>query len=133
MIEQPYRWMTQMISGCGLLPHNRNDYVCIGVIKSAITRSANVNDIPFAWRHSFHEHIIRNTDEKKRCLIETRLIASHFYPPEQDREIVCQSHKRDRYTYCLSAHSSVSCLSPPKGNRSCFVRMGSHRSDDKKW
>ena len=40
--------------------------VCIGGIKSAITRYANLNDIPFAWQPGFHDHIIRNTDELNR-------------------------------------------------------------------
>ena len=37
--------------------------VCMGGIKSAITRYANENNIPFAWQLRFYDHIIRNEHE----------------------------------------------------------------------
>ena len=40
--------------------------VVVGGIKSAITKFANQNAIPFAWQPRFHDHIIRNTDEMNR-------------------------------------------------------------------
>ena len=40
--------------------------VCVGGIKSAVTKYANENKIPFAWQSRFHDRIIRNNDEKQR-------------------------------------------------------------------
>ena len=37
--------------------------VCIGGIKSAVTRFANQNNIAFKWQSRYHDHIIRNSDE----------------------------------------------------------------------
>ena len=37
--------------------------VCMGGIKSASTRYANENNIPFAWQLRFYDHIIRNEHE----------------------------------------------------------------------
>ena len=37
----------------------------IGNFKSAVTRYANKNKIPFAWQTRFHDHIIRNETEMK--------------------------------------------------------------------
>ena len=39
--------------------------VIVGSIKSAVTRYANTNDIPFEWQTRFHDHIIRNSKEYK--------------------------------------------------------------------
>ena len=40
--------------------------IIIGSIKSAITRYANRNNLPFAWQTRFHDRIIRNQDELNR-------------------------------------------------------------------
>ncbi len=40
--------------------------VCVGSIKSAVTKYANENMIPFAWQGRFHDHIIRNRNEMNR-------------------------------------------------------------------
>ena len=40
--------------------------VCIGSIKSAVTKYANENKIPFAWQGRFHDRIIRNRNEMNR-------------------------------------------------------------------
>ena len=40
--------------------------VCIGGIKSAVTRYANGNNIPFAWRERYNDHIIHNQLEMNR-------------------------------------------------------------------
>ena len=37
--------------------------VVVGGIKSAITKFAHAQDIPFEWQTRFHDHIIRGTDE----------------------------------------------------------------------
>ena len=37
--------------------------VVIRGIKSAITKYAHENNIPFAWQSRFHDHIVRNMDE----------------------------------------------------------------------
>ena len=37
--------------------------VCIGGIKSSVTRYANENHITFGWQPRFHDHIIRNPIE----------------------------------------------------------------------
>ena len=45
---------------CGRLSH------IIGQFKSAVTKYANVHDIPFMWQPRFHDHIIRNQFEMNR-------------------------------------------------------------------
>ena len=42
---------------CGRLSH------IIGRFKSAVTRFANQNNIPFKWQSRFHDHIIRNNTD----------------------------------------------------------------------
>lgn len=37
--------------------------VCIGGMKSAVTRFANANGLDFGWQDSFHDHIIRDNNE----------------------------------------------------------------------
>ena len=50
----------------------RRSYCCgrlsriIGQYKSAVTKYANENNIPFAWQPRFHDHIIRNWTEMYR-------------------------------------------------------------------
>ena len=58
--------------------------VVIGGIKSAITRYANENKIPFAWQTRFHDRIIRNQEECNRIAdyIESNIViwtADKFY------------------------------------------------------
>ena len=51
----------QWVSRCkGLLS------VVVGNMKSAITHFANLHNIGFAWQRSYHEHIIRDTDDFNR-------------------------------------------------------------------
>jgi REP element-mobilizing transposase RayT len=40
--------------------------VCIGGIKSAVTKYARQNNINFEWQSRFYDHIIRDTDEMNR-------------------------------------------------------------------
>ena len=40
--------------------------VCIGGIKSSVTRFANEHHIPFQWQKRYHDHIIRNQREMNR-------------------------------------------------------------------
>lgn len=40
--------------------------IMIGGLKRAVTRYANVRGIEFRWQSRFHDHIIRNSDEKNR-------------------------------------------------------------------
>lgn len=40
--------------------------VCMGGLKSAVTKYANINIIDFAWQTRFHDHIIRDTNEMNR-------------------------------------------------------------------
>lgn len=40
--------------------------VCIGGIKSSLTRYAHEHNIPFGWQKRFHDHIIRNQWEMNR-------------------------------------------------------------------
>jgi len=40
--------------------------VVVGNFKSAITHFANIHNIGFAWQRSYHEHIIRDTDDFNR-------------------------------------------------------------------
>ena len=37
--------------------------VCIGGMKSAVTRFANANGLDFGWHESYHDHIIRDINE----------------------------------------------------------------------
>jgi putative transposase len=43
--------------------------VCIGGIKSAITKYARENNINFAWQTRFYDRIIRDTDEMDRIIL----------------------------------------------------------------
>lgn len=40
--------------------------VCMGGIKSAVTKYAHENNIDFGWQSRFHDHIIRDTNEMNR-------------------------------------------------------------------
>ena len=40
--------------------------VVVGNFKSAITHFANIHNIGFAWQRSYHEHIIRDTNDFNR-------------------------------------------------------------------
>jgi len=40
--------------------------VVIGGLKSAITRYAHDNEIPFAWQTRFYDHIVRSQEELNR-------------------------------------------------------------------
>ena len=40
--------------------------VCIGGIKSAVTRFARENGIPFGWQSRYHDHIVRSQNEMNR-------------------------------------------------------------------
>lgn len=44
-------------------PQSRNLGAVIRAFKSSVKRSANVNDIPFAWQPGYHDRIIRTDDE----------------------------------------------------------------------
>lgn len=49
--------------------------VCIGGIKSAVTKYANAHSIAFKWQTRFHDHIIRDVNEMNRIAdyIETNV------------------------------------------------------------
>ncbi|MBS7364959.1 MAG: hypothetical protein KIH03_14260 [Paludibacteraceae bacterium] len=57
-------------------PQSKNLGSVIRGIKSAVTRFANENNIPFAWQSRYHDHIVRNQDEMNRIAeyIETNPI-----------------------------------------------------------
>ena len=40
--------------------------VFVGGIKSSVTKFARQNEIPFTWQSRYHDHIIRNQDEKNK-------------------------------------------------------------------
>jgi len=42
--------------------------VCIGEIKSAITKYAHENKIDFDWQSRFHDHIVRDRSEMNRIV-----------------------------------------------------------------
>lgn len=52
--------MQSIANKCGRLSHVVSNF------KSAVTRYANQNNIPFAWQTRFHDRIIRNQDECNR-------------------------------------------------------------------
>ena len=55
--------MQRRANRCGRLSH------IIGRFKSAISRYARQNDISFAWQPRYHDHIIRNQDEKNKIAL----------------------------------------------------------------
>jgi len=38
--------------------------IVVRQLKQSITRFAKNNNIPFAWQSRFHDHIIRNNDDR---------------------------------------------------------------------
>ncbi|MBO7124790.1 MAG: hypothetical protein J6V74_02970 [Bacteroidales bacterium] len=55
--------MQRRANRCGRLSH------IIGGFKSAISRYARQNDHSFAWQPRYHDHIIRNQDEKNKIAL----------------------------------------------------------------
>ncbi len=55
--------MQRRANRCGRLSH------IIGRFKSAISRYAKQNDLSFAWQPRYHDHIIRNQDEKNKIAL----------------------------------------------------------------
>ena len=49
--------MQRRANRCGRLSH------IIGQFKSAVTKFANANQIPFSWQSRYHDRIVRNRDE----------------------------------------------------------------------
>ena len=49
--------MQEIANDCGRLSH------VISRFKTAVTKIARENNIPFAWQTRFHDHIVRNVDE----------------------------------------------------------------------
>ncbi|MBQ8958377.1 MAG: hypothetical protein IJ057_07770 [Bacteroidales bacterium] len=49
--------MQEIANDCGRLSH------VISRFKTAVTKYAHENNIPFAWQTRFHDHIVRNVDE----------------------------------------------------------------------
>lgn len=49
--------MQEIANNCGRLSH------VISRFKTAVTKMARENNIPFAWQTRFHDHIVRNMDE----------------------------------------------------------------------
>ena len=49
--------MQRRANRCGRLSH------IIGQFKSAVTKFANANQIPFSWQPRYHDRIVRNRDE----------------------------------------------------------------------
>jgi len=47
-------------------PQSKNLGSIIRGIKSSVTKFARQNGIPFAWQSRYHDHIIRNQDEKNK-------------------------------------------------------------------
>ncbi len=54
--------------------------VIVGGLKSAVSRFAHQNNIPFKWQTRFHDHIIRNWNEIKYIsqYIENNVIKWEF-------------------------------------------------------
>ena len=52
--------------------------VCIGGIKSAITKYAHQNNIDFEWQARFHDHIVRDTKEMNRIAWYIQNNVSHW-------------------------------------------------------
>lgn len=68
--------MDRIQQGQGFGPQSKNLGSVIRGIKSAVTRFANENNIPFGWQSRYHDHIVRNQDEMNRIAeyIETNPI-----------------------------------------------------------
>ena len=52
--------MHQVANACGYLSH------VLSRFKSAVTKYAHLNGIPFGWQARFHDRIVRNQDELNR-------------------------------------------------------------------
>ena len=55
--------MQRMANCCGRLSH------IIGQFKSAVTRFARENQIPFSWQPRYHDRIVRNWDEMNKIAL----------------------------------------------------------------
>jgi REP element-mobilizing transposase RayT len=60
-VQQPHQWQTNKF---GVQSHNLPSI--IRGFKSAVTKYANINAIPFAWQTRFYDHVIRNYGEYNR-------------------------------------------------------------------
>ncbi len=62
---QHHRWKNDIVDDkMQLVSHRKNKLsVVVGGLKSAVTKYANENGIPFEWQSRFHDRIIRNTEE----------------------------------------------------------------------
>ena len=62
---QHHRWKNDIVNDkMQLVSHRKNKLsVVVGGLKSAVTKFANENGIPFNWQSRFHDRIIRNTEE----------------------------------------------------------------------
>ena len=74
--------MQEIANSCGRLSH------IVSRFKTAVTKYARENDIPFAWQTRFHDHIVRNTDELNRIAdyIENNVVRwadDEFYDEKQ--------------------------------------------------
>ena len=55
--------MQRRANCCGRLSH------IIGQFKSAVTKFANANQIPFSWQPQYHDRIVRNRNEMNRIAL----------------------------------------------------------------
>ena len=55
--------MQRRANCCGRLSH------IIGQFKSAVTKFANANQIPFSWQPRYHDRIVRNRNEMNRIAL----------------------------------------------------------------
>ncbi len=76
------RWKGDIVDDkMQMVSHRKNKLsVVIGGIKSAVTKFANENGIPFEWQSRFHDRIIRNTEEMNRIAkyIEENVAKWHY-------------------------------------------------------
>ena len=79
------RWKNETVNKpMQLISHRKHRLACtIGNFKSAVSKFAHENDVPFGWQNRFHDHIIRNTDELNRI---TRYIENNIAKWESDRK-----------------------------------------------
>ena len=78
------RWKNGIVNTpMQLISHRKHRLACtIGNFKSAVSKFAHENDVPFGWQNRFHDHIIRNTVELNRI---TRYIENNIAKWESDR------------------------------------------------
>ena len=61
--QQQWQWQSNQFA-----PQSKNLAAIMRGFKSAVTKFATMNNIPFAWQTRFHDRVIRNYNEYKQIM-----------------------------------------------------------------